>query len=90
MLLLGLDRDNAKISNEFSEMNPAVLTSMERLITTCKRKGLYSGICGQAPSVYPELTKKLVSWGISSISVSPDVIEKTRQIVHEAERKLVS
>lgn len=90
MLLLGLDRDNAKISSEFSEMNPAVLTSMERLITTCKKRGLYSGICGQAPSVYPELTKKLVSWGISSISVSPDVIEKTRQIIHEAERNLVS
>ena len=90
MLLLGLDRDNAKISTEFREMDPAVLTSMERLITTCKRRGLYSGICGQAPSVYPELTKKLVSWGISSISVSPDVIEKTRQIISEAERKLVS
>ena len=90
MLLLGLDRDNAKISSEFSELDPAVLASMERLITTCKKRKLYSGICGQAPSVYPELTKKLVSWGISSISVSPDVIEKTREIVHEAERKLVS
>ena len=90
MLLLGLDRDNSTISSEFSELDPAVLNSIERLITECRKRKLYSGICGQAPSVYPELTKKLVSWGISSISVSPDAIEKTREIVYGAEKELVT
>ena len=90
MLLLGLDRDNAKVSSQFNEMDPAVLTSMEKVIRECRKRKLYSGICGQAPSIYPELTEKLVGWGISSVSVSPDAIEKTREIIYEAERKLVS
>lgn len=47
-------------------------------------------MCGQAPSDYPELTEKLVKWGITSVSVSPDVLSHTRQVVYEAERKLVS
>ncbi|MEX0621682.1 MAG: phosphoenolpyruvate synthase [Candidatus Woykebacteria bacterium] len=89
MLLLGLDRDNAKISGEFNELDPSVLASIERVIKECQKRRLYSCICGQAPSVYPELTKKLVGWGISSVSVSPDAIEKTRKIVHEAEKELV-
>ncbi|HEX7456074.1 MAG TPA: phosphoenolpyruvate synthase [Candidatus Nanoarchaeia archaeon] len=89
MLLLGLDRDNPKVSSEFNELDPAVLESIKLLILACKKRRLYSGICGQAPSVYPELTEKLVEWGISSVSVSPDAIEKTRQIVYEAEKKLV-
>ena len=42
-------------------------------------------ICGQAPSDYPELTQKLVAWGITSISVNPDVIDKTREIIARAE-----
>ncbi|MDP2720809.1 MAG: phosphoenolpyruvate synthase [bacterium] len=89
MLLLGLDRDNSKISSGFNELDPAVLSSMEKIIAACKKRKLYSGICGQAPSVYPKLTERLVEWGISSVSVSPDVIEKTRQIVYDAEQKLV-
>ena len=90
MLLLGIDRDNAKIATEFNELDPAVLESIKHIIHECKKRRLYSGICGQAPSVYPELTEKLVSWGISSISVSPDAIENTRRIVYEAEKKAVS
>ena len=90
MLLLGLDRDNAKVADEFNELDPAVLWGMEHVIRETRKRKLYSGICGQAPSVYPELTEKLVEWGISSVSVSPDAIEKTRHAVYEAERKLVS
>ena len=90
MLLLGLDRDNAKVSGEFDELDPAVLGAIEKIISECRKRKLYSGICGQAPSIYPELTEKLVEWGISSISVSPDAIEKTREIVYEAEKKLVA
>jgi pyruvate,water dikinase len=90
MLILGLDRDNATVSSEFNELDPAVLEGIKRIISECKKRKLYSGICGQAPSVYPELSEKLVEWGISSLSVSPDAIENTREIIHEAEKKLIS
>jgi len=90
MLLLGVDRNNAKITDQFNELDPAVLWSIERIIIECKKRKLYSGICGQAPLIYPQLTEKLVKWGISSVSVSPDAIEKTRKIVYEAEKKLVT
>jgi len=85
MLTLGIDRDNEKISKTFNEMDPAVLWSLKRAITTAKKLGITSSICGQAPSNYPELVKKLVRWGITSISVSPDAIERTRSMVYEAE-----
>jgi len=50
--------------------------------------GITSSICGQAPSVYPELTEKLVEWGITSVSVSPDMIDITRAIIAKAEERL--
>src|SRR4030042_5185621 len=90
MLTLGLDRDNAKVSSDFNELDPAVLWGIEHIVKECRKRKLYSGICGQGPSVYPELTEKLIEWGISSVSVSPDAIDKTREIVYEAEKKLVS
>lgn len=90
MLILGADRDNDKVSGDFNELDPAVLWAMEKVIKACLKKRLYVGICGQAPSIFPELTKKLVQWGISSVSVSPDAIEKTRQIIFEAEKELVN
>ncbi|MCJ7510268.1 MAG: phosphoenolpyruvate synthase, partial [Dehalococcoidia bacterium] len=84
----GIDRDNARFAAEFDERNEAVMLALEQLIKTAKRRGITSSICGQAPSDYPDLTQKLVEWGITSISVNPDVIDKTRQIVAEAEAKL--
>ncbi len=90
MLTLGVDRDNEKVANVYSEMNPAVLKSLEKIVTTAKKRGITSSICGQAPSVYPELVEMLVEWGITSVSLSPDVIDKTRQIVSDAEKKLLS
>lgn len=89
MLILGLDRDNAEIAKQFDERNPAVLWALEKIIKTCVKRKISCGICGQAPSDYPELTEKLVEWGITSVSVNPDVIDITRQIVYDAERKLV-
>ena len=89
MLVLGVDRDNAKVANVYNELDPAVLWALEKLVTTCKKNNITCSICGQAPSVYPELTDKLATWGITSVSVSPDVVEKTRRIVYEAERKLL-
>lgn len=89
MLTLGVDRDNEKVANVYSEMNPAILKSLEIIATTAKKHGITSSICGQAPSVYPELVEMLVNWGITSVSISPDVLEKTRNIVYEAEKKLL-
>jgi len=84
-LLLGVDRDNGKIAHIYDERNDAVAWALEHTIKTCQKHGILSGICGQAPSEYPELVKKLVDWGATSISVSPDVIEETREIVRQAE-----
>lgn len=90
MLILGTDRDNDEVASEFDERNPAVLWALEKVIKTCAKLKVTCGICGQAPSVYPELTEKLVSWGITSVSVNPDAIETTRQIIYEAEKKLLN
>jgi len=87
-LILGIDRDNPKLAAQFDERNEAVLLAIERLITTSVNKGITSSICGQAPSVYPELTEKLVSWGITSVSVSPDMIDEARRIIAAAEAKV--
>jgi len=89
MLLLGIDRDNEKVSPIFNEQNKAVLWALERIIKTCQKNKITSSICGQAPSVYPQLTQKLVNWGITSVSVSPDAIEKTRKIIYQAEKNRV-
>ena len=87
MLTLGLDRDNAEVAPTFNELNPAVLWSLRRLIKTANKHNILAGICGQAPSNYPDLVNKLVKWGVSSISVSPDAIDRTREIVAWAESK---
>jgi pyruvate,water dikinase len=87
-LILGIDRDSARLANTFDERNEAVLIALERAIKVSKGMGVTSSICGQAPSVYPELTEKLVSWGITSVSVSPDMIGTTREIIARVEAKL--
>jgi len=90
MLILGVDRDNAKVAGVYSELDPAVLWALEKIVTTCKKARITCSVCGQAPSEYPELVEKLVHWGITSVSVSPDVLEKTRQIVYASEHKLLA
>jgi len=88
MLVLGTDRDNEKVSEVYDERNPGVQKALEIIVRTCKRRGIACSICGQAPSNYPEMTKDLVSWGATSVSVSPDMLNKTRLIVYNAEKKL--
>ncbi|TSC87626.1 MAG: pyruvate, water dikinase [Microgenomates group bacterium Gr01-1014_16] len=90
MLILGADRDNAEVAKIFDERNPAVLWALKKTVKTCSKAGILCGICGQAPSQYPELVEKLVEWGITSISVNPDAIERTREIVYHSELKLVT
>ncbi|MBA7630420.1 Phosphoenolpyruvate synthase [subsurface metagenome] len=87
-LILGIDRDSEKLADTFDERNEAVMIALERLIKVSKSMGVTSSICGQAPSVYPELTEKLVEWGITSVSVSPDMIDTTRELIAKVEEKL--
>lgn len=88
-LILGLDRDSSIVAEEYDERNEAVQIALKQAIETCKRYGVTASICGQAPSVYPEICEKLVSYGVTSISVNPDVIDSTRELVASVEEKLL-
>jgi len=88
-LTLGIDRDNATLAKGFDERNEAVLRSLKHVITTCKKYGVTTSLCGQAPSVYPEFAEKLVEYGTTSMSVNPDAVERTRKIVASAEKKIM-
>lgn len=90
MLIMGTDRDNQEVAHDFNEMDEAVLWAFERVIRTCVKRGVTVSMCGQAPSDYPELVDKLVSWGITSVSVNPDAVDHVRETVAEAEKKLVT
>ncbi len=87
-LVLGIDRDSEALADTFDERNEAVMAAIQTAVTIARRRGITASICGQAPSVYPEVTEKLVEWGITSVSVSPDMIDRTREIIANAEVKL--
>jgi len=87
-LTLGVDRESAKIAHLFDERNEAVKRMLQMTIEACKVKNKYIGICGQAPSDYPEITKFLVENGIHSISLNPDSLYKMHKIVSELEEKV--
>jgi pyruvate,water dikinase len=88
MLMLGTDRDNADVAREFNEMSPSVLWALERVVKKCGEAGITCSICGQAASTHEELVKKLVRWGITSVSVNADTIDRTREIVKKAEEEM--
>lgn len=90
MLIQGTDRDNSEVAKAFDERSPAVLWALRRVIRRCNKYGVTSSICGQAPSIYDDLVHKLVSWGITSISVNPDAINRVRGVIASAEKDLVS
>ncbi|MDM7323184.1 MAG: phosphoenolpyruvate synthase [Gammaproteobacteria bacterium] len=83
-LTLGVDRDSGLLTG-FDERDPAVLELIRMAIKACKKQGKYIGICGQAPSDFPEITRFLVEQGIDSLSLNPDSLLKMRQVVREAE-----
>ncbi|NOR58321.1 MAG: phosphoenolpyruvate synthase, partial [Sulfurimonas sp.] len=87
-LTLGVDRDSEKIAHIFDERNEAVIKMIKMVIEASNKKGKYIGICGQAPSDYPEITEMLVEEGISSISLNPDSLYKMWNVVLELEEKL--
>jgi pyruvate,water dikinase len=88
MMLLGVDRDSEEVSKVYDERTPVVLNVLEYIVKTCQKYGITCSMCGQAPSDYPEIAEKMVRAGITSLSVTPDVIDRTRQIVFDVERKL--
>lgn len=87
-LTLGVDRDSAQVASIFDERNDAVKRMIKMAIDACQKEGKYIGICGQAPSDYPEITRFLVEAGIDSISLNPDSIVKTWKHVVELENSL--
>lgn len=85
-LTLGLDRDSALVAGLFDERNEGVKRMVRMAIATAKAKGRKIGICGQAPSDYPEFASFLVEQGIDSMSLNPDSVLKTLLMVAEVER----
>jgi pyruvate, water dikinase len=87
-MTLAVDRDSEIVSHVFNERNDAVKKLIKSVIEVCNRRGKYIGICGDAPSTYPEFTKFLVESGIQCISLTSDAVVKTTMLVYETEKKL--
>jgi len=85
-----VDRDSAIVAHVFDERNPAVKNMIANVIHAAKAKGRKIGICGQAPSDYPDFAAFLVKLGIDSISLNPDAVLKTTVKILEMEAKLDS
>lgn len=87
-LTLGVDRDSEILAAEFDERDPGVMKIMAMAVQGAKRNGRHSGICGQAPSDFPEIAEFLVKEGIESISLNPDSVMKITLKVLETEKEL--
>ncbi|MEI6031609.1 MAG: phosphoenolpyruvate synthase [Synechococcaceae cyanobacterium ELA739] len=87
-LTLGLDRDSALVAELFDERHATVKAMVQLAIQSAKRCRRKIGICGQAPSDYPEFARFLVEQGIDSISLNPDAVVRTRLLVADLERQL--
>ncbi len=90
-LIMGADRDSRILGNMgyFDERNPAVTRAIAHLIKVAHANNTTVGICGQAPSVYPEFTEFLVREGIDTISLNHDTVIKTKQIIASAEQRIL-
>ena len=87
-LTLGVDRDSALVAENFQERDPGVLKMVSMAIQGCKKNQRHSGLCGQAPSDYPDFAQFLVREGIDSISLNPDSIIKITLMVNDIEASL--
>lgn len=88
-LTLGVDRDNQTLAKLFDERDESVALSIQYVIKTCRKKNVTCSICGQAPSVYPEVTEMMVKAGTTSVSVTPDMIIQTRKVIASVEKRLL-
>lgn len=87
-LVLGVDRDSAIVAFDYDERDAGVRQMIRLAVEGCKRNKRHSGLCGQAPSDYPEMAEYLVQIGIDSMSINPDTILKTTLHVLEVEKRL--
>ncbi len=87
-LTLGVDRDSEIVAHVFDERDPAVKRLIAAVIAAAHKAGRKIGICGQAPSDYPEFAEFLVREGIDSISLNSDVVVKTTTQILELEKSL--
>jgi pyruvate,water dikinase len=87
-LTLGVDRDSEILAESFDERDPGVQTFIRLAVEGTKRNRVHSGICGQAPSDFPEIAEALVRMGIDSISLNPDTVIKTTLKILEVEKSL--
>jgi pyruvate,water dikinase len=89
-LILGVDRDSEIVADIFDERNTAVKKMIAQVIAAARTKNRKIGICGQAPSDYPEFAQFLVEQKIDSISLNPDTVLKTTIAISEKERSQTS
>lgn len=87
-LTLGVDRDSAIVAADFDERDAGVKEMIRLAVTGAHRNHRHCGLCGQAPSDYPEMAEYLVSCGIDSMSLNPDTVLQTTQLVLETEQRL--
>jgi pyruvate,water dikinase len=87
-LTLGVDRDSEIVAFDYDERDEGVKEMIRLAVEGCRRNGRHSGLCGQAPSDYPEMARFLVEIGIDSMSLNPDAVLKTTLSVLEIERRL--
>ena len=87
MMLLGVDRDNQEVSDIYDERHPVVVDVLTHIVETGVKHGVTVSICGQAASDYPDLVDKLVRLGITSVSVNPDAVDRTRELIYNIEKK---
>ncbi len=87
-LTLGVDRDSEVVAFDYDERDGAVQAMIQLAVEGCRRNGIHSGLCGQAPSDYPEMAEFLVRAGINSMSLNPDSVLATTRHVLEIEKAL--
>ena len=88
-LMLGVDRDSDVCAELFDESDAAVLDAIGQIVSTARRLGITSSLCGQAPSTKPAFAEHLVGMGITSVSVNPDALDAARRTIAAAERRLL-
>nr|WP_155746520.1 putative PEP-binding protein [Scytonema sp. UIC 10036] len=88
-LLLGVDREQGHLAKAFNESHPVVMDAIAQLIQMAQKANIPCSLCGQAPVLYPEIIEQLVRWGITSISVEPEAVERTCRAIARAEQKVI-